>query len=337
MRMPVKWKYALNLMIAVMLIVALTCFGVTADAKVTASFVIRDIDTVNCTNFAWMQFPVSLRANGLRYPIDQSRLFGTKNEDGTVNRDIEIISSGIFPNDIYGQPVLAAYSGRIVEIYDESFYGDGSEDGNYVVIEHVVNQTRYYTKYTYLDEISSTIEVNMVVQTGKVIGTVGNTGNVPQMPVYSGDTSGARLGFAVYVEDYQHPENAENPEKYIQNETENPTGKLIGTFTGEHSTDNGCEMHVELYQSTAKSFDEKYVSRKPQYLYTGTNYYTGAYVYDVSTTPSGESFVISDIALGKGGVKPFILKISCESCGDEAIFVSLSIVNDAITYVTIPY
>ena len=98
----------------------------------------------------------------------------------------------------YDSKVMAANSGEVIGVFGNCIAGDSScngRRGNYVVIRHNVNN--YYTVYMHLHNIY--VRVGDKVDSGSVIGTMGNTGNVIPMPSSSNPYGGTHLHFCLFV------------------------------------------------------------------------------------------------------------------------------------------
>lgn len=87
----------------------------------------------------------------------------------------------------YGQQVLAAARGRVVEMRESvvdggtsSYPGDpslgSSNIGNFVTLEHVINGRTFYSSYFHLKNNSVPLTIGSWVNEGDVLGVVGNTG-----------------------------------------------------------------------------------------------------------------------------------------------------------------
>lgn len=104
----------------------------------------------------------------LHWPIDRtlfwiSSIFGPrKKADNSWG-----FHYGIDMAALKGIPVKAAHAGTVVQA------GTANGYGNMIVIKH---SNKYCTRYAHLDTIG--VSVGQTVKTGKVIGTVGNTGLV---------------------------------------------------------------------------------------------------------------------------------------------------------------
>ena len=98
----------------------------------------------------------------------------------------------------YDSKVMAANSGEVIGVFGNCIAGNSScngRRGNYVVIRHNVNN--YYTVYMHLHNIY--VRVGDKVDSGSVIGTMGNTGNVIPMPSSSNPYGGTHLHFCLFV------------------------------------------------------------------------------------------------------------------------------------------
>ena len=97
-----------------------------------------------------------------------------------------------------GSEIYAANSGQVVTVKGGCVVGNLScngKGGNYIIIKH--NTNNYYTVYMHLKDIK--VSVGQVVNSGQVIGTMGNTGNVIPVPTSSGSTAGTHLHFCLYI------------------------------------------------------------------------------------------------------------------------------------------
>ena len=98
----------------------------------------------------------------------------------------------------YGSNILSANSGTVITASSGCYRGDIScngNRGNYVVIRH--NISNYYTVYMHLASIN--VGVGDIVESGQVIGTMGNTGQVIPVPNDSNPYGGTHLHFCVFV------------------------------------------------------------------------------------------------------------------------------------------
>ena len=103
----------------------------------------------------------------------------------------------------YGSSVMAANSGYVVKVAGGCYRGDlicNGRGGNYVVIKH--NSGNYYTVYMHLADIY--VSEGAYVNSGSVIGSMGNTGYVIPAPTSSNPYGGTHLHFCVYI---GHPDN----------------------------------------------------------------------------------------------------------------------------------
>lgn len=95
---------------------------------------------------------------------------------------------GIDLNGWTGKPVYAAAAGIVVAVNRLSSFG------NYVVIKHYVNETKYSTIYMHLNAFN--VKIGDIVSTSSIIGFVGSTG----------DSTGPHLHFGLlrgwYIEEY---------------------------------------------------------------------------------------------------------------------------------------
>lgn len=94
-----------------------------------------------------------------------------------------------------GTPVYPAADGVVYSIIRR-----GSCGGNMVYIRHIVNGKRYSTSYLHLLSIANGIDVNTVVTTKTVIGTVGGWSTSSSHGGYDNCTSGTHLHFGVTPE-----------------------------------------------------------------------------------------------------------------------------------------
>lgn len=98
----------------------------------------------------------------------------------------------------YGSEIYAANSGVVTSVMGGCIIGNLScngRGGNYVVIKH--NTGNYYTVYMHLKDIL--VSVGQTVNSGQVIGTMGNTGNVSPVPSSSNQYAGTHLHFCLYI------------------------------------------------------------------------------------------------------------------------------------------
>ena len=98
----------------------------------------------------------------------------------------------------YDSKIMAANSGDVIGVFNNCIAGNSScngRRGNYVVIRH--NVSNYYTVYMHLHNIY--VKVGDKVDSGSVIGTMGNTGNVIPMPSSSNPYGGTHLHFCLFV------------------------------------------------------------------------------------------------------------------------------------------
>ena len=88
-----------------------------------------------------------------------------------------------------GTPIHSVYSGKVVDVS-----GNESEwFGNYVVIESILSETTYRMYYAHMSKTGESITVGWDVNSGDVIGYVGNTGN----------SDGPHLHFEVRADPYR--------------------------------------------------------------------------------------------------------------------------------------
>jgi len=82
----------------------------------------------------------------------------------------------------YGRPVLAPADGKVIGVWGEArdwpAYVEGSDQGNYVFIEHRPGEV---TEFRHLAAGSVTVALGQRVKRGEVIGRCGNSGNA-RMP-----------------------------------------------------------------------------------------------------------------------------------------------------------
>lgn len=97
----------------------------------------------------------------------------------------------------YGSNILSANSGTVITAVSGCVAGNIScngRRGNYVVIKH--NLDNYYTVYMHLASIK--VKVGDKVNSGSVIATMGNTGQVVPVPTSNNPYGGTHLHFCVF-------------------------------------------------------------------------------------------------------------------------------------------
>ena len=110
----------------------------------------------------------------------------------------------------YDSKIMAANSGEVIGVFNNCIAGNSScngRRGNYVVIRH--NVSNYYTVYMHLHNIY--VKVGDKVDSGSVIASMGNTGNVIPMPSSSNPYGGTHLHFCLFVGEPYNGGYAINP------------------------------------------------------------------------------------------------------------------------------
>ena len=110
----------------------------------------------------------------------------------------------------YDSKIMAANSGEVIGVFNNCIAGNSScngRRGNYVVIRH--NVSNYYTVYMHLHNIY--VNVGDKVDSGSVIASMGNTGNVIPMPSSSNPYGGTHLHFCLFVGEPYNGGYAINP------------------------------------------------------------------------------------------------------------------------------
>ena len=137
----------------------------------------------------------SINATGWTYPIYMGCVtsnYGARSYylNGRIVNDYHYgIDLSCIPE---GTPVYPAADGVVYSIIRR-----GSCGGNMVYIRHTVNGKRYSTSYLHLLSIANGIDVNTVVTTKTVIGTVGGWSTSSSHGGYDNCTSGTHLHFGV--------------------------------------------------------------------------------------------------------------------------------------------
>ena len=103
----------------------------------------------------------------------------------------------IYSYNGYGSNILSANSGTVIKAVSGCVAGNIScngRRGNYIVIKH--NTGNYYTVYMHLSSIK--VKVGDTVNSGNVIATMGNTGQVVPIPTRNNPYGGTHLHFCVF-------------------------------------------------------------------------------------------------------------------------------------------
>lgn len=104
----------------------------------------------------------------------------------------------IYSFDGFNSNIYAANSGEVISVMGGCTIGDllcNGKGGNYVIIKHNINN--YYTVYMHLNKIN--VNIGDIVDSGEVIGTMGNTGNVIPIPTSTSPYNGTHLHFCLYI------------------------------------------------------------------------------------------------------------------------------------------
>lgn len=138
----------------------------------------------------------------------QSLIIGSINELGWIFpvKDVYVITTyyseihqAIDIASNYNTNIYAITSGTVITIKSGCIIGDltcNGKAGNYITISH--DDGEYYSKYMHLNKIN--VKEGDRVNTGDVIGTMGNTGNVLPVPTSSTSTLGTHLHFVIEKE-----------------------------------------------------------------------------------------------------------------------------------------
>lgn len=105
-----------------------------------------------------------------RWPTTSTRItspYGDTSDRSSPHKGVDI---GAVSAGVSGDPVYAAYDGKVVIAHSQSEYY--STAGNYVMIYH---GNGLYTRYLHLDSLS--VSVGAQVTKGQKLGVMGNTGN----------------------------------------------------------------------------------------------------------------------------------------------------------------
>ena len=138
----------------------------------------------------------------------QSLIIGSVNELGWIFpvKDVYVITT--YYNEIhqaidiasnYNTNIYAITSGTVITVNSGCVIGNltcNGKAGNYITISH--DDGEYYSKYMHLNKIN--VKEGDRVNTGDVIGTMGNTGNVLPVPTSSTSTLGTHLHFVIEKE-----------------------------------------------------------------------------------------------------------------------------------------
>ena len=104
----------------------------------------------------------------------------------------------IYSYNGYGSNIMSANNGVVISANSNCYRGNIScngNRGNYVIIKH--NNDNYYTVYMHLADIY--VKNGEVVNSGQIIGTMGNTGQVIPVPSDSNPYAGTHLHFCVFI------------------------------------------------------------------------------------------------------------------------------------------
>ena len=116
----------------------------------------------------------------------------------------------IYSYNGYGSNILSANSGTVIAAVSGCVAGNIScngRRGNYVIIKH--NTGNYYTVYMHLHSIK--VKVGDNVNSGSVIATMGNTGQVVPVPTSNNPYGGTHLHFCVFIGEPYNGGYAINP------------------------------------------------------------------------------------------------------------------------------
>ena len=138
----------------------------------------------------------------------QSLIIGSVNELGWIFpvKDVYVITTyyseihqAIDIASNYNTNIYAITSGTVITVKSGCIIGNltcNGKAGNYITISH--DDGEYYSKYMHLNKII--VKEGDKVNTGDVIGTMGNTGNVLPVPTSSTSTLGTHLHFVIEKE-----------------------------------------------------------------------------------------------------------------------------------------
>lgn len=99
----------------------------------------------------------------------------------------------------YNTNIYAITSGTVIISKGGCIAGDitcNGKAGNYIVISHADGE--YYSKYMHLNKIN--LKEGDKINTGDIIGTMGNTGNVIPVPTNNNPLNGTHLHFVIEKE-----------------------------------------------------------------------------------------------------------------------------------------
>lgn len=139
------------------------------------------------------------------YPVDGNYLVTTGYSYS--HQALDIYSYGGYDSNI-----LAANSGTVIQSVGGCNRGNiacNGRRGNYIVIRH--NVENYYTVYMHLNQLK--VRVGDRVQSGDVIATMGNTGNVIPVPTNSNPYGGTHLHFCLFIGEPYRGGYAVNPNR----------------------------------------------------------------------------------------------------------------------------
>ena len=137
-----------------------------------------------------------------------SVIYGSVNEKGWIFpiKDVYIITNyyskshkAIDIASSYNTNIYAITSGKVIISKEGCIVGDiicNGKAGNYIVISH--DDGEYYSKYMHLNKIN--VKEGDKVNTGDIIGTMGNTGNVIPLPTSDNPLNGIHLHFVIEKE-----------------------------------------------------------------------------------------------------------------------------------------
>lgn len=137
-----------------------------------------------------------------------SVIYGSVNEKGWIFpiKDVYIITNYYSKShkaiDIasnYNTNIYAITSGTVIISKGGCIAGDitcNGKAGNYIVISH--DDGEYYSKYMHLNKIN--VKEGDKINTGDIIGTMGNTGNVIPVPTNNNPLNGTHLHFVIEKE-----------------------------------------------------------------------------------------------------------------------------------------
>ena len=157
------------------------------------SIVYNEVETGVSTNDTSANVVMVNNINKWSWPTDGNYIItsGYGYRWGSMHDAIDISGPG------YGSNIYAANSGVVVSVKGGCVTGNlacNGRGGNYIIIRH--NVGNYHTIYMHLKDIR--VSEGQTVNSGQVIGTMGNTGNVRPIPTV-GSTLGTHLHFALYI------------------------------------------------------------------------------------------------------------------------------------------